>query len=93
MINLSRALRPICWEASLPGRCYVCVSTSRPPLTSLFHMWCRVLIRGPLLLQGKRQGELLQSCMNQLRELETFVTSRCPHPDDVLQLQVLRYVW
>ncbi len=45
-------------------------------------------LASPLLPQGKRQQELLQSCLNQLQDLQAFVTSRQPHPQDVLQLQV-----
>lgn len=36
---------------------------------------------------GARQAELLQSCMNQLQDLEAFVFARRPHPQDALQLQ------
>lgn len=45
-----------------------------------------------LLSQGKRQEELLQSCLNQLQDLQAFVMTREPHPQDVLQLQV-RSCW
>jgi hypothetical protein len=40
------------------------------------------------LWQGKRQEDLLQSCMKQLQDLQAFVYARHPDPQDVVLLQV-----
>lgn len=41
--------------------------------------------------QGKRQEDLLQSCMKQLQDLQAFVYERRPDPQDVVLLQVYNF--